>query len=55
MLMAVASNDKAAFDRIWGWTDKTLRNKDNGLFYWRLIPSSRIRLPIRMTQQMAMR
>lgn len=38
MLMAVASNDKAAFDRIWGWTDKTLRNKDNGLFYWRFNP-----------------
>jgi endoglucanase len=55
MLMAVASNDKAAFDRIWGWTDKTLRNKDNGLFYWRFNPSSRIRLPIRMTQRMAMR
>lgn len=32
------SNDKAAFDRIWGWTDKTLRNKDNGLFYWRFNP-----------------
>ncbi len=38
MLMAVGSNDKAAFDRIWGWTNKTLKNKDNGLFYWRFNP-----------------
>jgi endo-1,4-beta-D-glucanase Y len=38
MLMAVVNNDKAAFDSIWGWTNKTLRNKDNGLFYWRFNP-----------------
>ena len=38
MLMAVASNDKAAFDRMWSWTNKTLKNKDNGLFYWRFNP-----------------
>jgi endoglucanase len=38
MLMAVASDDKAAFDSMWGWTNKTLKNKTNGLFYWRYNP-----------------
>lgn len=38
MLMAVASNDRASFDKIWGWTDKTLKNKQTGLFYWRYNP-----------------
>lgn len=27
-----------AFDKLWQWTDKTLRNKENGLFYWRYNP-----------------
>ncbi|WP_264861215.1 glycosyl hydrolase family 8, partial [Klebsiella pneumoniae] len=31
MLLAVANNDRPAFDKLWQWTDKTLRNKDNGL------------------------
>ena len=38
MLLAVAKNDRPAFDKLWQWTDKTLRNKDNGLFYWRYNP-----------------
>ena len=38
MLLAVANNDRPAFDKLWQWTDKTLRNKDNGLFYWRYNP-----------------
>jgi len=38
MLMAVASDDKAAFDKLWQWTDSTLKNKENGLFYWRYNP-----------------
>lgn len=38
MLMAVASDDKATFDKLWQWTDSTLKNKDNGLFYWRYNP-----------------
>ncbi|PTA90708.1 endoglucanase [Kosakonia sp. H7A] len=38
MLMAVASDDRAAFDSMWNWTNKTLRNKDNGLFFWRYNP-----------------
>lgn len=38
MLMAVASNDRASFDKIWGWTNKTLKNKQTGLFYWRYNP-----------------
>lgn len=38
MLMAVASNDKTAFDKLWHWTDSTLKNKSNGLFYWRYNP-----------------
>lgn len=38
MLMAVANDDKATFDKLWKWTDSTLKNKDNGLFYWRYNP-----------------
>ena len=38
MLMAVANNDKATFDKLWQWTDSTLKNKENGLFYWRYNP-----------------
>ena len=38
MLLAVANNDRPAFDKLWQWTDKTLRNKENGLFYWRYNP-----------------
>lgn len=38
MLMAVTSDDKAAFDKLWQWTNSTLANKENGLFYWRYNP-----------------
>ncbi len=38
MLLAVANNDRPAFDKLWQWTDNTLRNKSNGLFYWRYNP-----------------
>ncbi|CTQ00749.1 exported hypothetical protein [Klebsiella variicola] len=38
MLLAVANNDRPAFDKLWQWTDSTLRDKSNGLFYWRYNP-----------------
>ncbi|QLR45176.1 endoglucanase [Enterobacter sp. RHBSTW-00994] len=38
MLMAVENDDKATFDKLWQWTNSTLKNKDNGLFYWRYNP-----------------
>ncbi len=38
MLPAVANNDRPAFDKLWQWTDSTLRDKSNGLFYWRYNP-----------------
>jgi endoglucanase len=54
MLMAVASDDKATFDKLWQWTDSTLKNKDNGLFYWRYNPVEPTRLPTKTTHLMAM-
>lgn len=38
MLMAVANDDKTTFDKLWQWTNSTLKNKSNGLFYWRYNP-----------------
>jgi endoglucanase len=38
MLFAVAANDKASFDRIWGWTNKYLKNPKTGLFFWKYNP-----------------
>ena len=38
MLMAVANDDRASFDKMWAWTEKTLKNKKTGLFYWRYNP-----------------
>ena len=38
MLMAVANDDQATFNSLWSWTSNTLKNKDNGLFYWRYNP-----------------
>ncbi len=38
MLMAVSLNDRQTFDKLWQWTNTTLKNKDNGLFYWRYNP-----------------
>lgn len=39
MLGAVYNNDRETFDKLWKWTQKTLRNKQNGLFYWRYNPA----------------
>ncbi len=38
MLFAVAANDKASFDKIWGWTKAHLNDPKTGLFYWRYNP-----------------
>lgn len=38
MMMAVSNDDRASFDKIWNWTNATLRNPKNGLFYWRYNP-----------------
>lgn len=38
MMMAVRNNDRAGFDKIWGWTKKNLQNPETGLFYWRYNP-----------------
>ena len=38
MLMAVAYNDRASFNSMWNWTEKTLKDKSTGLFYWRYNP-----------------
>lgn len=38
MMMAVSNDDRASFDKIWKWTNTTLRNPKNGLFYWRYNP-----------------
>lgn len=38
MLMAVANNDRATFDKLWTWTNGTLKNNETGLFYWRYNP-----------------
>lgn len=38
MMMAVMNDDRDSFGKIWGWTNKTLRNPDTGLFYWRYNP-----------------
>lgn len=40
MLLAVHYDDRATFDRLWQWTNGHLRNKDNGLFFWRYDPSA---------------
>ena len=40
MLLAVANDDRATFDRLWQWTDSQLRNPQNDLFYWRYTPGT---------------
>ena len=35
MLLAVAANDRASFERIWGWTRANLKIRDDGLLAWR--------------------
>jgi endoglucanase len=46
MVMATAYNDRAAFDRLWGWTRQTLRRPD-GLFSWRYVPNADQPIPDR--------
>ena len=41
MLLAVAANDRAAFDRIWGWTRANLMVRDDQLLAWRWEPGRR--------------
>ena len=38
MLLAVAAGDRAAFDRMWGWTQRTLMVRGDGLVAWRWTP-----------------
>lgn len=39
MLLAQAAGDRAAFDRIHGWTEKTLARSQDALFSWRYDPA----------------
>ena len=39
MLLAVAHDDQITFEKIWGWTDKNLGLRDDGLFVWRWDPN----------------
>ena len=41
MLLAVAANDRATFDRIWGWTRANLMVRDDALLAWRWEPDKR--------------
>lgn len=41
MLLAVAANDRATFDRIWGWTRANLMVRDDVLMAWRWEPNTR--------------
>jgi len=41
MLIAVAADDRAAFDRIWGWTRANLMVRDDQLLAWRWEPNAR--------------
>ena len=38
MLLAVAGGDRAAFDRLWGWTQRVLMVRGDGLAAWRWTP-----------------
>lgn len=38
MVMAVAADDRATFDALWGWTRRTLMIRDDGLVAWRWVP-----------------
>lgn len=39
MLMAVRADDRASFDRIWGWTRRMLARPRDALFSWRYRPA----------------
>ncbi len=38
MLLAVAADDRATFDSLWGWTRTTLMVRGDGLTAWRWVP-----------------
>ncbi|MCG5240244.1 glycosyl hydrolase family 8 [Azospirillum doebereinerae] len=38
MLLAEAADDRAAFDRLWGWTQRNLMVREDGLAAWRWQP-----------------
>lgn len=38
LLLATAANDKAAFEKMWGWTQTNLGVRPDGLFAWRWEP-----------------
>ena len=40
MLLAVAANDRATFDKLWQWTQKNLAKRSDDLFAWRWIPNA---------------
>ncbi|WAJ26599.1 glycosyl hydrolase family 8 [Antarcticirhabdus aurantiaca] len=40
MLMAVAANDRAAFDDLWAWTKRELFLREDGLAAWKWDPSA---------------
>ncbi len=42
MLLAEAAADRAAFDRIWRWTEKTLARSDVALYSWRYAPGQAV-------------
>src|SRR6185312_7176546 len=39
MLFAESFDDRATFDRVWGWTRDRLRRPDSALFAWRWDPN----------------
>ncbi|GLS04455.1 hypothetical protein GCM10007860_16020 [Chitiniphilus shinanonensis] len=39
MLLAVAHDDRASFERLWRWTDRNLAVRDDALFAWQWKPS----------------
>ena len=41
MLLAIAANDRATFDKIWGWTRANLMVRDDQLLAWRWDPAHR--------------
>lgn len=41
MLFAVSFDDRATFDRVWGWTRDNLRRRDSALFAWRWDPNEK--------------
>ena len=41
MLLAVAANDRATFERLWGWTRANLMVRDDQLIAWRWEPRQR--------------